>query len=174
MFTYQYYLFLLVIILIGICCGLVVLFTKSRTIRIIFGVGLGLIVAGFLLSWLNGLRNIAAEEREQVGVYKLDIKESIMTGYDSTLYQGLTIRLNEDRTFVIDPDVPFLPGTKGTWKVLRDLESSFDEFHFSDFDVIGHDVVQFGADDEKLIIERPPPKYGQDLPQVRLLYFAKK
>ena len=169
MFTFPYYFFLMLAVLIGVESVIIVLVTKAKGLRIVFGSVFLLITVGFVLNGVDNRQRSNAETLKLIGVYKLDITRSILTGYDSTLYRNVTLQLNEDRTFAIDPDVPFLPGTKGTWKIDWSLDESTETFYFPNTDAISFTREPFEISREGLVIRRPSPKYG--LLQAQLLYF---
>lgn len=172
MFTFPYYFFLMLAVLIGVGSAIIVLVTRTKSLRIVFGSVFFVVMVGFVLNGLDNRRRANAEALKIIGVYKLDVTRSLLTGYDSTLYQNVTLHLNEDRTFTIDPDVPFLLGTEGTWKIDWSLDESTQTFYFPNIDTIGFTREPFETGREGLIIRSPSPKYG--LLQAQLIHFVKK
>jgi hypothetical protein len=93
---------------------------KKYVIRFSFRLLLIFIVAGIGIWYLWTIMDKMDRQqrfRKQVGTYRLDLNKTQLSGYakDSLLYQKLTLTFNDDSTFYMNMEVPFMYDSKGRW-----------------------------------------------------------
>lgn len=139
-------------------------FNRIKAVRYFFWI---LATVAFLLAITSIFKHnnrIKQQEKSLVGTFHLSLTESILKGYDTAKYSGVSLTVLPNNTFKIEPQVPFIEYNKGTWHYIDDGEVAYIQINGE-----SHNQAMTGKD--SWMFRLPPPKHGQI--QVEQLVFKK-
>ena len=108
-----------------------------------------------------------------VGTYQIDIANSSISDYikDSLLIKSLTLKLNEDMTFVFSKNVPFIYDSCGTWEFIEDGIYSANRLNYKNSNGFSNQISECCYGTDKIQMKLPISKNNNK--QVDLLVFKK-
>lgn len=126
----------------------------------------------------NKLNNVEKTKhlKELIGHYRMDIKRTNLGRYinKSDLYSSLELSLNEDTTFKLNMEVPFIYDTIGKWSVSGNSLDEMNNLIYQNNNKIHTQFTQLYKNntDSIFYLNSATPKKGQD--GIKEIYFIKK
>lgn len=111
--------------------------------------------------------------KNSIGTYQIDLNNSLINDYvkDSILFKSLTLKLDENMTFIFSKSVPFIYDSSGTWAFIEDGIYSINQLNYKNSNGFNNQISQCCYGNDQIQMKLPISKDNNQ--QVDLIVFKK-
>jgi hypothetical protein len=155
-----------IVITITVLLFILTILISNKIFRYLFlTISLIFVLLAFSIYYSHNKR-VKAIEKKMVGVYMINPVKSDLSRYDIDQIKNLTVTLNEDNTFKLSKEIPFIISNHGTWDYEDDGDIGITKLNLKD-----NNTIYIVVDDSILIMDNPLPK--ENYPQVKTLHWSR-